>query len=59
MSKTLEQLFNKARNNGESNKNGRMSFFGPGYVDKDNCKNSGTLSTTVHILNYGTGGLQF
>ena len=48
MSKTLEQLFNKARNNGESNKNGRMSFFGPGYVDK------GQLQEQWHVIDNGS-----
>lgn len=47
MSKTLEQLFNKARATGESNKNGRMSFFGPGYVDK------GELQEQWHVIDNG------
>jgi len=32
MSKTLEQLFNKARVNGESNKNGRITEYDFGHV---------------------------
>lgn len=44
MSKTLEQLFDKARMTGESNKNGRMSIFGPGYVDK------GQLQEQWHVI---------
>lgn len=48
MSKTLDQLFNKARMTGESNKNGRMSFFGPGYVDK------GQLQEQWHVIDNGS-----
>lgn len=49
MSKILDQLFNKARNNGESNKNGRMSIFGPGYVDK------GQLQEQWHVIDNSNG----
>lgn len=48
MSKTLDQLFNKARMTGESNKNGRMSIFGPGYVDK------GQLQEQWHVIDNGS-----
>lgn len=44
MSKTLDQLFNKARNNGESNKNGRPAMYG-GY---------GQLQEQWHVIDNGS-----
>ena len=45
MSKTLEQLFNKARANGESNKNGRPMYYG----------GVGQLQEQWHIIDNGNG----
>lgn len=47
MSKTLEQLFDKARVNGESNKNGRIRFYGPGYTDTSD------LQEQWHVIDKG------
>lgn len=44
MSKTLEQLFNKARNNGESNKNGRPMYYG----------RVGRLQEQWHVIDNGS-----
>jgi len=44
MSKTLEQLFNKARNNGESNKNGRPAMYG----------GVGRLQEQWHVIDNGS-----
>lgn len=47
MSKTLEQLFDKARKNGESNKNGRIIEHDFGYVYK------GDLREQWHVVDNG------
>jgi len=47
MSKTLEQLFNKARMNGESNKNGRIIEYDFGHVYK------GELREQWHVIDDG------
>ena len=46
MSKTLEQLFNKARVNGESNKNGRITEYDFGQVY------TGELREQWHVISY-------
>lgn len=47
MSKTLEQLFNKARKNGEANKNGRTTEYDFGHVYK------GELREQWHVVDNG------
>jgi len=47
MSKTLEQLFNKARKQGESNKNGRITEYDFGHVYK------GDLREQWHVIDDG------
>lgn len=47
MSKTLEQLLNKARATGESNKNGRISEYDFGHVYK------GDLREQWHVIDKG------
>jgi len=48
MSKTLEQLFNKARKNGESNKNGRIVEYDFGNIYK------GDLREQWHVIDNGS-----
>ena len=46
MSKTLEQLLNKARATGESNKNGRITEYGFGYTY------TGDLQEQWHVIDH-------
>ena len=48
MSKTLEQLFNKARKTGESNKNGRITEYDFGNIYK------GDLREQWHVIDNGS-----